>query len=62
MPPENLTLTNLVLLIQAIIVVGGGFYFAGRLGAKMDSLTNAINRLGKMIEDHEQRLRNLEAG
>lgn len=57
-----MTLGDIVLLIQAIIVVGGGFYLFGRLGAKLDSLASAIVRLATSLDDHEARIRALEIG
>jgi hypothetical protein len=63
-PTMPVTLNTLVLLLQAVIVVGGGFWMAGRLGAKLDHLTNAIEGLRESsherFTDHETRIRKLE--
>lgn len=56
----ELSLNAAVLMLQAVVVIGGGFYFVGNLGAKMDALTTAIQGLGKVIQDHEERLRSVE--
>lgn len=56
-----LTLTDILLLGQAIVVVGGGFYFAGRLGAKIDHLATAIEGLRAALATQGIDLRTLEA-
>lgn len=42
---SKLSLRDVVLLLQALIVIGGGFYFVGQLGAKIDHLASAIEKL-----------------
>lgn len=48
-------LQALVQGVQAIAVIGGGFYFAGRITKNLETLT-------KVSEDHEDRLRDIEHG
>jgi hypothetical protein len=47
-------------VVQLIVVVGGGFYLFGRLGARLDALTEAIVLLRHTLEGHDRRIRNLE--
>jgi len=39
--------------VQAIAVIGGGFYFAGRITKNLETLT-------EVSKDHENRLRDIE--
>lgn len=60
MTEAPLSVTDILLLLQAAIVIGGGFYFAGRLGAKIDHLSQAIEALRVVIATHGGDLRALE--
>jgi len=55
-----LTMKDGLLLLQAALVIGGGFFFAGKLGAKLDHLSTAIESLKTAIGDHSGELRSLE--
>ena len=46
---------SVALLITVVSVVGGGFYFTGRV-------TRAVEQLTVIAEDHEDRIRSLEHG
>ena len=48
----RVTLRDIVLLVQACIVVGGGFYFAGSLGERLQSLEKAIERMRESYNEH----------
>ena len=50
---EGLTVGDLVNLIQAVAVIGGGFYFTGRV-------TSTLEQLRELVHDHEDRIRSLE--
>lgn len=58
---RTLSLSDLIMLLQAVIVIGGGFYLAGGLGVRMDALSDAITKLGNLTDasilDHETRIR-----
>jgi hypothetical protein len=53
------TIKDILLLVQAAIVLGGGFFFAGRLGAKLDSLGHAIDALRSSLHVHSADLKDL---
>jgi hypothetical protein len=55
-----LSLKDGVLLLQAALVLGGGFYFAGRLGAKLDALAETIERLRESFTSHVLTLQDME--
>jgi prefoldin subunit 5 len=57
MGDSPVNIKDLLLLLQAVIVLGGGFYFAGRLGAKIDHLSETIDRLRAALTDHSSQLR-----
>ena len=53
-------ISQLLVLLNVVAIIGGLIYFVARMGSKMDSLTDAINHLTKIHEDHEVRIRHLE--
>ena len=57
-------LTQLLVAVNVIVVVGGAIYFVAAMGAKIDRLSEAVNHLANSTErghdDHEQRLRAVE--
>jgi hypothetical protein len=57
---QALNLTDAVMLVQAAVVVGGGFFFVGRLGAKMDNLSKTIDTLKQELHNSMSILHSLE--
>jgi hypothetical protein len=54
-------LSQALVLLNVVSVVGGLVYFVARMGSKLDALTDALNHLAKCHDDHEGRLRHLES-
>jgi hypothetical protein len=59
MTESPITIKDVLLLVQAAIVLGGGFFFAGRLGAKLDNLSSSIDGLRDSMQRHGYDLRDL---
>jgi hypothetical protein len=60
-------LTAILLVLNIVVILGGGGYFIGKLGTKLDHLSTAIEQLtirldilGVRVTDHESRLSRLE--
>lgn len=53
-----------ILMLQALVVLGGGFYFVGRLSERMTSLSHSIEHLAESHRaarrDQEERIGSLE--
>lgn len=57
---DPVTLGDIANLIGLVGMVAAGALFVGRLGGKLDRLSDAIERLTLNLDDHEVRIRELE--
>jgi predicted PurR-regulated permease PerM len=46
-----LTLNSVMTLLSAFVIVGGGFFFAGRLGKQIDQLAKSVDTLSAATHD-----------
>lgn len=65
---SGLTLSDLLAVLQAFVVVGGGFWIFGRMQLRLSDLTEAIKKLAERHDaadsrwlDHERRLTHVES-
>ena len=53
-------LAEILQLVQLVVIVGGGIAVLSRMGARIDALTKAIDRLTQVLDGHDERIRALE--
>ena len=58
---ESMTFQTVVGLVQLVIVVGGGLFFYGKMGEKIDGLRRSVDRQNGTLDKHDERLRTLES-
>jgi hypothetical protein len=51
---------DLLNALQLVAIIGGWIWVVARLGARLDALTMAVDRLTKVIDGHDERIRLLE--
>jgi hypothetical protein len=51
---------DLLNAFQLVAIIGGWIWVVARLGARLDALTLAVDRLTRVIDGHDERIRELE--